>query len=171
VPAPAASKSANLQAIYPAFPYNLEDPDETFVMPAKLVEISGISLTADRTQMAVNNDEQGIIFLLNKSTGQVEKEIAFKEDGDFEGIEIVGNYAFVIKSSGTIYRVRNYTSEKPEVTKFKSFLNKENDVEGLGYDAVANQLLVGCKGKGVDGDGAAQKSHLRFRPEYYGNEA
>ncbi|MFQ5502521.1 MAG: hypothetical protein ACE5EQ_09515, partial [Phycisphaerae bacterium] len=88
------------------------------------------------------------------------KQISFWDDGDYEGIEIVGDDAFVIKSSGTIYRVRNYTSETPGITKFNSFLNKENDVEGLGYDAAAHQLLVGCKGKGVDGEGAALKKAI-----------
>jgi uncharacterized protein YjiK len=150
----------NFPAGHPSFPYNLDEPDETFELSDSLVEVSGISLTADRTQLAVNNDEQGIIFLLNKSTSQVEKEISFWEDGDYEGIEIVGDDAFVIKSSGTIYRVKDYASDAPEVAKFKSFLNKENDVEGLGYDARSNQLLVGCKGKGVDGEGAALKKAI-----------
>ncbi|MBK9015546.1 MAG: hypothetical protein IPM82_16580 [Saprospiraceae bacterium] len=36
-------------------------------------------------------------------------------------------------------------------------MNKENDVEGLAYDAKSNHLLLGCKGKGASGDGAAFK--------------
>ena len=151
-PAPEAHQVTHL-----SFPYKLNEPDESFELPENLVEVSGISLTADRTKLVVNNDEQGVIFLLNKATCTVEKEISFWSDGDFEGIEIVGDDAFIVKSSGTIYHVKGYASDSPQVTKMKSFLKKENDVEGLGYDAQRHLLLVGCKGKGVDGEGAALK--------------
>ena len=160
-PAPRGAATAALpKPIQLAFPYNLEEPDETLELPDSLVEVSGISLTADNTQFAVNNDEQGIIFLLDKSTGAVEKRISFSDDGDYEDIEIVGDDAFVVKSNGTIYRVKDFVSAAPEIAKYKSFLNKENDVEGLGYDAARHQLLVGCKGKGVDGNGAALKKAI-----------
>ncbi|TAK41949.1 MAG: hypothetical protein EPO28_07905 [Saprospiraceae bacterium] len=160
-PAPRRATTSILpQPIQLAFPYNLDEPDATIELSDSLVEVSGISLTAGRTQFAVNNDEQGIIFLLNKSTGTVEKRISFSDDGDYEDIEIVGDDAFVVKSNGTIYLVKDFVSAAPEIAKYKSFLNKENDVEGLGYDAARHQLLVGCKGKGVDGNGAALKKAI-----------
>lgn len=129
-------------------------------MPESLTEISGLSLTPDGKQLSAIDDEKGVIFLINKENGKVERQINFWEDGDYEGIEIVGNDAYAVKSSGSIFVVRNHLSEDRKTEKIKSFLNKENDVEGLGYDPKANRLLLGCKGKGIDGEGAALKKAI-----------
>ncbi|MCF8244297.1 MAG: SdiA-regulated domain-containing protein [Saprospiraceae bacterium] len=134
----------------PPFPYNVNDPDVAFNMPEEIREISGLSLTANGQMLAAINDEKGIIFLLDKSNGEVLSRIKFREEGDYEGIEIVGNDAWVVKSNGTLYQVKNFAAQNPEVQSFKSFLNKENDVEGLAYDRANNRILIGCKGKGCD---------------------
>jgi uncharacterized protein YjiK len=133
----------------PPFSYHLNDPDATFSMPSELKEISGLSLTGNAGMIAAVNDEKGIIYLLGKSDGQIKSRIEFRDEGDYEGIEIVGNDAWVCKSNGTLYHVENYEQPNPQVTSYKSFLSKENDVEGLAYDPVNNRLLIGCKGKGA----------------------
>ena len=74
------------------------------------------------------------------------EEIQFHKDGDYEGIEIVGDKVYVIKSTGTIYEVTNPGTKEQQRKKFNSFLSKENDVEGLAYDKKNNRLLVACKG-------------------------
>ncbi len=145
---------------HPPFPYHLDHPDAAFDMPNELKEISGISLAGGGQMLAAVNDEKGIIFLLDKSNGTIKSRIVFREEGDYEGIEIVGNDAWVSKSNGTLYQVKNFASPNPEVQSFKSFLNKENDVEGLAFDAKNNHLLLGCKGKGASGDGAAFKKAI-----------
>lgn len=137
---------------HPSFPYDLNQPNVAFDMPERLKEISGLSMTGDYSQIAAVNDEEGLIYILDKMTGEIVKEIDFWEKGDYEGLEIAGDDAWVIKSSGTLYLVKNYASDKREVLKFKSFLNKENDVEGLAFDAGRNSLLIGCKGKGMEGE-------------------
>ena len=142
---------------YPAFHYLLDQPDQVFKMPKALKEISGLSLTADGQQIAANNDEQGIIFLLNKETGHLEQEIDFLEKGDYEGIEIVGLDAYVVKSSGAIYRVSDYASDKRKTKKSDTFLSKESDVEGLAYDLTNHRLLVACKGHAAGGKEAKQQ--------------
>ncbi len=134
-----------------SFPYQLENPDATLIMPDGLKEVSGLGPMGQ--MLAAINDETGIVFLLDKTTGEVKKQVAFKDSGDFEGIEIVGNDAWAIKSNGTLYQIKNFMEPNPEVQTYKSFLDKENDVEGLAFDPKNNRLLLGCKGKGLDREG------------------
>lgn len=129
------------------FPYNINEPDETLVLASILREISGLSTHSNPNYLAAVQDEEGKIFLINKKTGSIEEQIDFWKEGDYEGIEVVGNDYYVIKSSGTIYKVLS----KDDTEKHKNFLTKENDVEGLCYDAKNNQLLLACKAKAGDG--------------------
>jgi len=138
--------------LHEPFPYDLDQPNAIFEMPESLKEISGLSMTADYNSLAAVNDEEGIVFILDKMNGAITREIQFWNEGDYEGIEIVGDDAYVIKSSGTIYQLKNYESDSLQLYKIKSFLNKENDVEGLALDPDRNSLLVGCKGKAMEGE-------------------
>ena len=152
---------SNEVVYHPDFPYSINQPDAVFELPGELREISGLSLCDDGEHLVAHNDEEGIIFVLSKKDGRVEKKIVFWDEGDYEGIEVVGDDAFVIKSNGNIYQVRNFLKDDhPQTIKHRSFLNKENDVEGLGYDAARHALLVGCKGKGVDEKGGKLKKAI-----------
>jgi uncharacterized protein YjiK len=135
------------------FPFQLDAPDITLEMPAELREISGLGFTADFQQMAALNDEQGIIYFFDKKTGEIKSSVPFRESGDYEGVEIVGNDAWAMKSNGTLYQIHDFAKPSPSVEKYKSFLNSDNDVEGLAYDPKNNRLLIGCKGKGFDREG------------------
>lgn len=137
----------------PPFPYEIDAPAITLEMPTELREISGIGFTADYQQLAAVNDELGMIYFLDKKTGGITLTVPFREAGDYEGVEIVGNDAWAVKSNGTMYRIVNFAQPNPVVEKYKSFLNSDNDVEGLAYDPKHNRLLIGCKGKGFDREG------------------
>lgn len=152
------------EEVHPAFPYNLEQPNAIFEMPESLKEISGLGLTND--ELIAVNDEEGILFFIDKVKGKITREVSFWGDGDYEGIEVVGNDAFVVKSNGTIYHVENYLTDKPTTSKIKSFLNKENDIEGLTYDPVKNCLLLGCKGK-ISEDSDQQAAFKKAIYEYH----
>ncbi len=142
--------------------YHFDEPDQTFEMPASLREISGLSISPDGKSLLCVNDEQGIIFFINKQTGEVEKEISFHKEGDYEGIEAVGNEVFVVKSTGTIYEVKNLGEANQEMVKHKFFLTKEHDVEGLTYDARNDQLWLGCKGSSASDEMKMEKSVFAF---------
>lgn len=152
----ACSSSGSSQAPPPnegyLLPYDLDNPAETVELPKELDEISGLGMGLSETRILAINDEDGVIFYLNRSTGKVDQEIAFWKDGDYEGIEMVGNDAYVVKSTGTIYHVKDVGTEAQVVDKHNSFLTDENNVEALGYDPSAHCLLLGCKGKPGDGD-------------------
>ena len=133
------------QPVFHPFGYHLHEPDETFEMPGKLVEISGLTISQDGKYLLAINDEKGKIYYINKTTGEVEKNIEFRDEGDYEGIEAVGDKIYVVKSNGNIYEVINAEQDNQETIKHKFFLTKDNDVEALGYDKKHHRLLVGCK--------------------------
>ena len=135
---------------HPVFPYRLNQPNAILEMPESLKEISGLSPCANPAHLVAVNDEEGIIYLINKMDGSVVRQIEFWGDGDYEGLEVVGNDAYVIKSNGSLYHVQDFLSDSSRTHKIKSFLNKENDVEGLAFDRQRGCLLVGCKGKTAD---------------------
>ncbi|UBM61160.1 SdiA-regulated domain-containing protein [Candidatus Sulfidibacterium hydrothermale] len=129
-----------------SYPYQLAHPDKRWKLPEKLKEISGLSLIS-RHKLACVQDEKGIIYVFNTKKGEVVKQIKFGEKGDYEGIEIVGNDAWVLKSNGTLYEVKDFLKKKnPKVVKYNTILSGRNNAEGLGYDTVHRQLLIACKG-------------------------
>ena len=124
--------------------YNLEEPDQTFDLPEILEEISGLGFDKKYEKLYAVQDENGIVFVIDKTTGEVEKEIKFHKDGDYEGIEVVGDVVYVVKSTGTIYEVKNLGEDDQEMEKYNLFLSRENDVEGFCFDKeTTNQLLIG----------------------------
>lgn len=133
------------------FPYDLTKPDDEYKLSKKLTEISGLSLSPDGQQLVAVNDEQGEIFYLNKTNGDIEREVKFNHSGDYEGIEAVGEKIYVLKSNGDLYKVKDLDKDKPDVKDYDTKLNSKFDVEGLGYDAATNRLLLACKGKAGDG--------------------
>jgi len=128
--------------------YNLQKPAASFIMPASLEEISGLSMTPDFNKIVAVQDEDGEVFFINKKTGEVERDYNFYKEGDYEGIEMVGRSAFVVKSNGKIYEVHDIGGEHQQTIKFTTPLNKEFDVEGLGYDPKSKCLLMCCKERG-----------------------
>lgn len=132
--------------------YELNQPNETFNLSDDLKEISGLGINDAGDFLYAVQDEKGVIFKISKITGQVEDKFKFHKDGDYEGIEVVGQEIFVIKSTGTIYKVSKPGEKEQEMEKFNSFLSKENDVEGLAYDKKNHRLLLACKGVPATGE-------------------
>ena len=153
------TENSNTESVF-AFPFDTKSPDATFEMPDELFEISGLSVTTDGKHLVAIQDENGIIFKINVETGAVDQKIPFWKDGDYEGVEVVGNDVYVVKSTGTIYRIRNLEGENQEVVKFKYFLDKDNDVEGLGLDVKNGRLLVACKAKAGTGEHMKKKKGI-----------
>ena len=128
------------------FPYELDQPDKSWELPKKLEEISGLGYI-DKHRLVCVQDEKGNIYIFNLKSGEVERKVEFGDDGDFEGIEIVNKNAWVLKSNGTLYEVKDFLKDKePQVKKYKTALSAKNDTEGLCYDPISNNLLIACKG-------------------------
>lgn len=140
--------------------YDLTSPNERLKLSKKLEEVSGLSLSRDGQQLVAVEDEHGKIYLLDKKTGEILKDFDFWKSGDYEGVEVVGSEIYVLKSSGTIYRVINPGKEDQTVEKFNGFLDSDNDVEGLAYDPVKHRLLLACKAKAGKGENFQGKKSI-----------
>lgn len=122
--------------------YELES---SFALDSELKEISGLSFTSYDDLLAVN-DELGKIYYLAKSDGDIEQDVRFGRKGDYEGIAVVGNRAYVITSDG---QLTLFDLEEGESKKLSTPLSEAFDVEGLAYDQGNNQLLIACKRQAV----------------------
>jgi len=121
--------------------YDFTHPAQEMKLAKSLREISGLSYYKDNLLMCVN-DEDGKVFVYDFAKEEIVDEIKFGKAGDYEGIEIVGEEVFVMKSSGKI-----------KAFGLKNDLEREIDCsnedvveyEGLGYDASTNSLLLATK--------------------------
>ena len=147
---------AKVQAQDNHFPYDLLQPEDIYYLPEILEEVSGLTYY-DTNQLAALNDEHGRMYVYDISQKKIVHKVRFEGNGDFEGIEQVGNYIYAIKSNGKMYRFNKEMTGVVE--KIDSPFGSDNDIEGLGYHPAKNQLLVALKGdsdiKGVDVKGKA----------------
>ncbi len=135
-----------------SFSYDLGEPGRILEMENELEEISGLSIGMSDQQLLAVQDEDGVIFFLDHDDKDIQYELTFWKDGDYEGIERVGEDIYVVNSSGSLFRVQGTDESHLRVDKFNGFLSSGNDVEGLGYDPVHNRLLLACKGRAGKGD-------------------
>lgn len=118
----------------------------TWKLPNKLMEISGIAFL-EENRIACIQDEQGIIFIYNISSSEIEREISFGKTGDYEAITVVGNNAYVLRSDGTLFEIMDFmkSSDDPKVNIYDTPMTKDHDLEGLCYDKANNRLLLAMK--------------------------
>ena len=133
---------------------DLGRPSLSLVLPDELTEISGLGLMPDG-RLATVQDEEGTLYILNRETGTVEARVPFGEPGDYEGVEWVGDQAYVLLSDGTIIELSGSLEDLRVTATHETHLKRKNDAEGLGYDADRGRLLIACKedpGSGLDED-------------------
>ena len=118
--------------------------EEKWELPSELKEVSGIAYMGNN-QFACVQDEDGKVFIYNTSTSEIEREISFAGGGDYEGLALVDNAAYVVNSEGKIYEILNWESENPEVKEYQTPLTEDHNIEGLCYDADNKRLLLAIK--------------------------
>lgn len=124
--------------------YDLTSPDMVYELPGNLREISGISWY-NHNMIACIQDEDGIIFLFNESTGKISDSFMFGKHGDYEDIAVCRDTAWVLKSNGTIYKGTSFTADNREVITIPTALSARNNTEGLAFDFNGIDLLIACK--------------------------
>jgi uncharacterized protein YjiK len=142
------------------FPYDLNSPTNSFELDASLREISGLTTSPKAHQLAAVQDEKGQLFYIDKKTGKVTPSVIFADDGDFEGIEFVGDTLWIVKSKGKLFKLWNLDKTPYDMATFKVESLKKANIEGLGYDAKNNRLLLAQKGEKTDD--ATSRSILAF---------
>ncbi len=131
-----------------SLPYDLLAPSRTLRLASEdLKEISALSPTDDPNIFLAISDERGEALLLDfQQEGKIAKRVMFREKGDFEGAEMVGKDIFCLKSDGVLFKISNWQNATPQVQEYQlGNLSKDNDLEGLGYDAGRQALLIACK--------------------------
>jgi len=134
------------------FPYSLSKPDEKYILPPVLEEISGIVLLNGHI-MACIQDEEGDLFFYGLKEKRILKRVGFGKDADYEDLALAGDNVYVLRSNGTIYELENYDNEEDiVVNEYKTRLSKKNNCEGLCYDPKKNSLLIALKGEPEAGE-------------------
>ena len=112
-------------------------------LPDDLKEVSGIAYLDDQ-RFACIQDEKGTVFIYNKVTNKIEKEISFAGPGDFEGITVEGDMVYIMRADGKIFEV-DMKIGKSSVKEYSTLLTAKHNVEGLCYDKNNDRLLLAIK--------------------------
>ena len=116
---------------------------EKSILSKELLEISGLTIDRDNKNLYAINDEKAILFKLDQK-GEILEKFDFGKKGDYEGLEMVGDLVYILKSNGKIISFDVSTSKK--IKTYNNPLTAINDAEGLGYDPKTNSLIIACKG-------------------------
>lgn len=125
--------------------YDLKGNFKTAYLPKELQEVSGVTVI-DSNLLACVQDENAIIYFIDKNTFDVKEKYSFGNDGDYEGIAYVKGVLYVLRSDGLLFEIRDYKTQMPKVITYTTNIPANNN-EGLCYDKFNNRLLIGCKSK------------------------
>ena len=148
--------------------YDLNEYKQKFFLPYVLEEISGLSYVKEGT-LACIQDEEGRLFLYDYIDKEISSSLNFWDSGDYEGIEIIGDSAFVVNSKGDLF-IFNYKGEGGHLNtrKINTPLGKKNDVEGLCYDKTTNNLIMVCKGESdIDKQKISGQALYQYNLDYH----
>jgi hypothetical protein len=138
------------------FPFEVNKPSRTWVLPDTLIEISGITPLTD-TSLLVIEDLHPQLYVVNtvSDTARIGRIIPFKDTKkdkfDFEDLVLVNDTVYALWSHGVIYRITDWQRD-PQFQKLETGLSKENNTEGIAYDAVTDKLLIACKNESGETD-------------------
>lgn len=131
--------------------YFLNKPDEKYLLPQELEEISGLSYYKDNQVICVQ-DENGEIFIYDLAKKSVVRTEKFGDDDDYEGVEFINDTVYILNSEGEITYFPLFDEGIGPVKTADTPLSHKNDTEGLGYNPGASSLLIATKEEGNYGD-------------------
>lgn len=118
----------------------------TWELPTKLNEISGIVWVDDHT-LACVQDENGVIFIYDLKEKSIVEEIPFAGNGDYEGIALHNNDLYIIQSDGLLYEVKDWRTTTKAVSAHQTGFKASNNMESLTYSVRDKSLLTAPKDK------------------------
>jgi DNA-binding beta-propeller fold protein YncE len=119
-------------------------------------------------QVALVEDENGIVYYFDLGEGKVTHKVEFERKGDFEDLKVFGDTAYVLRSDGTLFQLMNLDSHTSGIVKniIHTGLTKKNNTEGLCYDKRRHALLIACKNDpGENSTGEKEKAIYSFNPD------
>jgi len=126
--------------------YDINKPNSKMEMPKNLKEISGLSFYKDN-QLACVNDEKGTVFIYDLSYCKVIETIDIGKNGDYEGIEVVNDEIFIMKSNG---KIKGFKISDGSERKIDCSAKDVKEYEGLSYHPQTRSLLLVTKEKNKD---------------------
>ncbi|SHI60581.1 SdiA-regulated domain-containing protein [Pseudozobellia thermophila] len=117
---------------------------KSWQLPDALREVSGIAWLDDGRIAAVQ-DEEGSIFIFDPKTGKIAREIDFAGAGDYEGIAVKGDDAYVLRSDGAIFEIVDFRDDKRKISVHTTPFSRKNDMESLEWDPGNGRLLIAPK--------------------------
>ncbi|GAA4322575.1 hypothetical protein [Flaviaesturariibacter amylovorans] len=141
-----ATTSESNGAALPA--HNLDKPLNTWNLSPDLIEISGIT-PAGRNQILAIEDATRHVYLLDLASGARvrHKGLLRTSDNtkiDMEGIELVGNTAYAVRSNGMLLEITDWAGS-PKVRELQTGIPERENIEGIAYDPVSGHLLLASK--------------------------
>lgn len=130
-----------------ALPYDMTYPYAYFELDDVIKKISGLSPTSDPKLVAGIQEEEGKIYMLDKKTGKIANSTFFATEGEFQAIEMVGNDAYALKSSGQLFKITNFKGGQRSVKMIRTNLPRTANLQGLAYDVAHDRLLMAAKGQ------------------------
>lgn len=113
-------------------------------LPKALEEVSGITWIAPNL-LACVQDEDGIIFVYNLEKRKIDRKIDFAGGGDYEGIALVDDTMYILRSDGKLFEVQNYLQDNPVVKTHSTPFSERNNMECLTFDKERHRLLLAPK--------------------------
>lgn len=123
--------------------YDFSFADETFILPGILKEISGIS-AIDSSSVACIQDEKGIVFIYDLIKKNIQRQLVFHSNGDYEGITRVDEVLYILRSDGVLFVIENFISSDFRKEMISTGI-QEKENEGLCYDPKNKCLLIASK--------------------------
>lgn len=120
--------------------------NQSWSLPKALQQISGIAYI-NETHYACVQEEMGNIFVVNAADCSISATIKFGPPGDYQGIAVVNDDAYIACADGRILEISNFLGEKPTVKEFGTHLTVRQNAEGICYDRKNKRLLVAIKGQ------------------------
>jgi uncharacterized protein YjiK len=129
-----------------SIPYDLDSPRESYKLPKKYEEISGICPIPDTDSLAFVQDERIRVYEFDLSSERINKFNSY-QTGDSEDVVILDNTAYILTAGEypAIHELTDYTSPRAPIERHGLDLDEKYDPEGLCHDANRNRLLIACK--------------------------
>ncbi len=120
-------------------------------LPSELDEISGIAWLND-DKMAAVQDEDGVIFIYDLKEKKIEKTIIFGGPGDYEGLAVHQQDAYVLRSDGVIFAIQDFETSNKTVKTYQTPFSDKNNMETMEFDMKRNSLLISPKDRDLSSD-------------------
>ena len=129
--------------------YDLSNPQQKWVLPNELLEISGNTWIDNNHLLVIEDLHPNLYYLrLDKDVPTIEKTIPFETASDkkvdIEDVTSYGNAIYALWSHGVIYKVTNWNTN-PVTKELPTSLDKKNNTEGICADPTTGDLLIACK--------------------------